>query len=92
MVPVSVPGGALTLATMDQHTSDLISSHLGKRLVSAEQVADYLGVPVKTLYQWRYKGVGPRALRVGRHLRYRPEDVEGWLLLVGDGDGRGAIA
>lgn len=30
-----------------------------------------LGVPVKTLYQWRYKGVGPAGVRVGRHLRYR---------------------
>ena len=32
---------------MDQHVSDLMGSHLGQRLLSAEQVADYLGVPVK---------------------------------------------
>jgi len=31
---------------------------------------------VKTLYTWRYKRVGPRGHRVGRHLRYRWEDVE----------------
>jgi excisionase family DNA binding protein len=42
-------------------------------------VASYLQVPVKTLYTWRYKRVGPKAHRVGRHLRYRWEDVEAWL-------------
>jgi predicted DNA-binding transcriptional regulator AlpA len=36
-------------------------------------------VPVKTLYQWRYKGVGPAGVRVGRHLRYRAADVEAWI-------------
>jgi excisionase family DNA binding protein len=86
-----VPGAGLTLATMDQHASDLIGSHLGQRLLSAEQVADYLDVPVKTLYQWRYKGLGPRGLRVGRYLRYRPEDVEAWLHRLGAGR-RGAVA
>ena len=42
-----------------------------ERLLSPEDVADYLGLPVKTLYQWRYKGVGPPGLRIGRHVRYR---------------------
>lgn len=49
------------------------------RLATPAEVASYLQVPVKTLYTWRYKGVGPRAHRVGRHLRYRWEDVEAWL-------------
>jgi excisionase family DNA binding protein len=43
------------------------------------EVAAYLQVSVKTLYTWRYKRQGPRAHRVGRHLRYRWEDVEAWL-------------
>ena len=42
-------------------------------------VAAYLGVPVTTLYQWRYRRTGPRAYRVGRHLRYRPAEVRSWL-------------
>ena len=61
-------------------------------LLSPEEVARYLGLPVKTLFQWRYKGVGPRALRVGRHLRYRADDVEAWLERVGDPDRRGEVA
>ena len=50
-----------------------------RRLATPIEVAAYLQVPVKTLYAWRYEGKGPRAHRVGRHLRYRWEDVEAWL-------------
>jgi len=48
-------------------------------LMSTEDLARYLGIPVNTLYQWRHKGEGPRAIRVGRHLRFRREDVDAWL-------------
>jgi DNA-binding transcriptional MerR regulator len=41
-------------------------------------VARFLGVPVATLYQWRRRGVGPPARRVGRHLRYDPDAVRAW--------------
>jgi hypothetical protein len=37
----------------------------------------FLGVPVTTPYQWR-RGVGPPSRRVGRHLRYDPDDVRAW--------------
>lgn len=49
------------------------------RLLRVDEVAEFLGVPVKTLYQWRYKGVGPTGVRVGRHLRYRAGDVAAWI-------------
>lgn len=48
-------------------------------LWTVQDVAAYLGVPVATLYQWRYRRTGPRACRVGRHLRYRAADVRAWL-------------
>lgn len=48
-------------------------------LLSTKQLAAFLGVPVKTIYQWRYRGVGPPAYRVGRHLRFRWKDVGAWL-------------
>lgn len=47
-------------------------------LWSAEETARYLGVPIKTLYQWRWRREGPPARKVGRHLRYVPSDVEAW--------------
>jgi hypothetical protein len=49
------------------------------RLWTAQDVAGYLGVPIATLYQWRYLGTGPVAYRVGRHLRYDPATVRAWL-------------
>lgn len=48
-------------------------------LGSVGEVAEYLGVPVDTLYAWRYRGIGPRGSKVGRHVRYRWEDVDRWL-------------
>jgi predicted DNA-binding transcriptional regulator AlpA len=48
------------------------------RLWTAEETARFLGVPVPTLYRWRYHGTGPKAGRVGRHLRYLPADVMAW--------------
>jgi excisionase family DNA binding protein len=47
-------------------------------LWTAEETARYLGIPKATLYQWRYLHIGPKAGRVGRHLRYDPEDVMRW--------------
>lgn len=48
-------------------------------LATAKQVAAYLGVPVGTLHNWRLKGYGPRAARVGRDLRYAWADVDAWV-------------
>lgn len=49
------------------------------RLMTVEEVAEYLCVPVNTLYQWRHKGTGPTAFRVGRYLRYDRSTVCDWL-------------
>ena len=49
------------------------------QLLTAAEVATYLGVPVATLYAWRHRNEGPPGLRVGRFLRYRSADVERWL-------------
>ncbi len=50
-----------------------------RALATPTEVADYLRVPLRTLYRWRYAGEGPPAFRVGRHLRFRWADVEEWL-------------
>lgn len=50
-----------------------------QKLWSIEEAAEFLQVPVKTLYQWRYKQYGPRSHRVGRHVRYFPEQVRSWV-------------
>ena len=63
------------------HPRNLLTSSLdiSSRLLSTEEVARILVVPVTTLYTWRYKGTGPKAFKVGKHLRYRLEDVLNWL-------------
>ncbi|MFZ0013294.1 MAG: helix-turn-helix domain-containing protein [Acidimicrobiia bacterium] len=48
-------------------------------LLSPQQVAEYLGIPVATLHQWRYRREGPPGFRVGRHVRYRRSDVDDWI-------------
>lgn len=52
---------------------------MNEPLWTVEQLAEFLGVPVRTIYAWRYKRKGPPALRVGKHVRFRPADVERWL-------------
>lgn len=49
------------------------------RLLTAQETANFLGIPLTTLYQWRSRGQGPVGYRVGRHVRYRREDVDQWL-------------
>lgn len=48
-------------------------------LATSQDLAEHLGVPLRTLDQWAYKSVGPRFSKVGRHRRYRWADVEQWL-------------
>ncbi|GAB6899850.1 helix-turn-helix domain-containing protein [Kineosporia succinea] len=48
------------------------------KLWTTVDVAEYLGVPVATVYQWRTRGYGPAGRRVGKHLRFKPEDVVAW--------------
>ena len=50
-----------------------------RALATSAEIAEHLGVPVRTLDQWAYKGTGPRWSKVGRHRRYRWSDVERWL-------------
>jgi len=48
-------------------------------LLDSAELAALLNVPERSLAQWAYRGVGPPYVKVGRHRRYRPEDVERWL-------------
>lgn len=49
------------------------------RLLTVQELANYLGVPVATIYAWRYRHEGPPGFRVGRHVRFRQSDIEEWL-------------
>ncbi|MGV9306910.1 helix-turn-helix transcriptional regulator [Nonomuraea sp. NPDC004354] len=53
--------------------------HTEDRLWTSREVAEFLGVPLGTLYQWRTRGLGPPGRRIGKHLRYLPADVLAWV-------------
>ena len=48
-------------------------------LLDVTDLAVYLGVPVSTVYDWRTRGLGPRAYRFGKHLKFALSDVRTWI-------------
>jgi excisionase family DNA binding protein len=58
---------------------EMTSSSHDQELISTEQLARFLGVSVNTIYAWRHRGEGPPAYRVGRHNRFKPQEVLAWL-------------
>ena len=48
-------------------------------LLTVEELAEYLGVPVATIYDWRVDGKGPCGIRVGRHVKFATSDVHAWI-------------
>lgn len=58
----------------------LTSTSLLDSLVSPAILAARLGTTERSLSEWRIKGRGPKYIRVGRGVRYRPEAVDAWLL------------
>ena len=50
--------------------------HDGPVRLRAGKAAEYLGVSISTLAKWRWLGVGPRFVRVGRSIRYPLEELQ----------------
>lgn len=49
------------------------------RLLNEYDVADILRLSVATMRHWRMTGKGPKWLKLGSAVRYRPEDVQTYL-------------
>jgi len=47
-------------------------------LIGVEEVASILGVSASTVRWWRQTGKGPRSARIGKHVKFKRADVEGW--------------
>ncbi|MFJ7112667.1 helix-turn-helix transcriptional regulator [Streptomyces albogriseolus] len=52
---------------------------MATELLSIRELAEFLGVPIQTIYCYNYDGSGPRRIKFGKHVRYRRTDVEKWL-------------
>ncbi len=50
-----------------------------ERLMDQEEVAEVLKVSTKTLEYWRWKGIGPKYIKVGRLARYLESDVQDFI-------------
>lgn len=48
-------------------------------LLGVPQLAHYLGVSRKALYNALDRGQIPTPIKIGNRLRWRPEQIEGWL-------------
>lgn len=53
--------------------------HSGTNLLNETQAAEYLGLSVRTLQAWRVRGGGPVFVKLGRAVRYRPDDLNAWI-------------
>jgi len=54
---------------------------------NGQEIADYCGVPLATVYHWSSRGGGPPLIKVGRHLKARWEEIDRWL----DAQTKGAL-
>jgi predicted DNA-binding transcriptional regulator AlpA len=50
-----------------------------EQLLDEKEVARLIRVSEATLSYWRSQGQGPRFIKVGHLVRYRPSDVDAWL-------------
>lgn len=50
-----------------------------KYWLSPDELAEELGVPLATVYKWRYEGTGPKGYKIGKHIRFERADVDRWL-------------
>jgi hypothetical protein len=51
------------------------TTRVDDELLTMQEAADVVRVPVATLRYWRHLGTGPRSFRIGRSVRYWRRDV-----------------
>ncbi|HSV41638.1 MAG TPA: helix-turn-helix domain-containing protein [Nocardioidaceae bacterium] len=56
-----------------------VHNHENDELLTMEEVAAVVRVPIATLRYWRHLGTGPRSFRIGRSVRYWRTEVALWL-------------
>ena len=44
-----------------------------------QEIATQLNIPLRSLYEYNKKGIGPVTTKIGRHLRVSASDLEAWL-------------
>lgn len=66
--------------TSSRRTHVSMTNRMPFQLMSTEDLADFLGVSVRTVEDWRSDRKGPPHVRIGpRTVRYRSDEVLFWL-------------
>ena len=55
-------------------------SALPEDVLNEKEMAALLRISIKSLQGWRYKGNGPKFLKLGRCVRYRRGDLQDFVL------------
>lgn len=50
-----------------------------EKLMNINELAEYLGIAVSTIVDYRLKGIGPVYVKIGHLVRYRKADVDNWV-------------
>ena len=46
--------------------------------LTVDDLAERYQIPVSTVRYWRLNGLGPKAVKIGRFVRYKPDYVLAW--------------
>jgi len=49
---------------------------IASSMLDTREAASYCGLSPRTLEKWRVHGGGPRYVKLGRAVRYRPSDID----------------
>jgi predicted DNA-binding transcriptional regulator AlpA len=50
-----------------------------EHLLTAQELSDYLGIPVANMSDWRVAHCGPKAVKLGHALRYPESAIRDWI-------------
>lgn len=67
------------MPTTESVQSAVRSATCDHNWISVDDLADELQIPKSTIYGWKSRGLGPRWVRVGKHLRAKRTEVDDWL-------------
>jgi predicted DNA-binding transcriptional regulator AlpA len=56
-----------------------MSTNDSRELLTSEETADLVRLPLSTLYVFNSQGVGPPRYKVGRRILYRRSEVMAWV-------------
>lgn len=78
--PDHIPLGAVHVVDMStQPLNRTETTGSPTRLLTTEELAEYLQIPVRTIEDWRHRDYGPKYARMGKRVRYRQSAVDAWL-------------